>query len=377
MSAQPPISAQVIRTAAGALVYNFAPSKFGRYRAKLAGAYAGLNRVKIAFEGDSLTTGQGAGTGTNHETNAKVGTMPAVFAKLMRKHGLIVSEDSVLGDNTVLNSGMAGITNYDPRAVFTGSGWTRSNRMLVSQSFRSVTNGDAFAFTPALATSNIIVYAAQNTGFGSYTISDGASLLSTINANGSQAFIGSAASRASSSNSWNVAHTTTGDIYIGGIDCWNTDTQMSVYNFGSSGAKSLDIIGTGSAWAPTYAMNVFDPDIVIINIGTNDIRTAVSTATFSANLSANVAAHKTAGRDVVIVAPNPDSAPVNSSLVAPTNAARYTIATQYDVPLIDLSARYGSYAAAAALGFYDDTVHQLPLGYADQAIALFEILRPQ
>ncbi len=366
-----------LKFARGYTLYNFSPSKLGRYRAKLAGSCVGLNRVRIAMEGDSLTTGQGAGTGTYKETNAKAGSVTAQLAKLMRKAGLIVSEDSFFGDNTVLNAGTAGITNYDPRVVFSGTGWTRSNRMLVSQSLRSTAVNDAIAFTPAVATSNIIVYAARNTPFGSYTISDGASLISTVNSTGSQAFIGSAASRSSSTNTWNLAHTVTGDIYIGGVDAWNTDTQMSIYNLGSSGGKSADLIGTGSAWAPTNAKNVLDPDIAIINIGTNDIRTGIAAATFLANLGSNIAAHKAAGRDVILVAPNPDNAPVNASLVPNINTARYTLADQYDVPLIDLTARYGSYAAGAALGLYDDTVHQTPLGYADQAMALFDVLRPQ
>lgn len=371
------ITAEDFRDASGGLFYNFAPSKLGRYRAKLAGAYAGLNRVKIGFEGDSLTTGQGAGTGTNKETNAKVGAMPAVFAKMMRKMGLIVSDDSFFGDNTVLNAGTAGITNYDPRLVFSGSGWGRSNRMLVSQSLRTQTVADKLTFTPASPTSDVTVFAAQNSGFGTYTISDNTTLKSTVNAAGSQAFIASSANRASGSNPWVFEHTVAGDVYIGGVDAWNTDTQMSVYNLGSSGGKSQDLIGTGSAWASTNAKNVLNADLAVINIGTNDIRTNIDTATFLANLGANISAHKTAGRDVILVAPNPDNAPVNASLVAPTNAARFSLADTYDVPLIDLNARYGSYAIANALGLYDDTVHQTPLGYADQAMAIFEMLRPQ
>lgn len=150
----------------------------------------------------------------------------------------------------------------------------------------------------------------------------------------------------------------------------NATYGVQTYNAGISGAK------TDSLASATYR-NVqqtmlktsgWGADAVFIMCETNDAGQGTPVATFKANMQAAITAAVNAGSDVILVT----GFPLNGTDLTPYTAALYDLADSNDLPLLDMQARWGTWAQANALGLYNDNAHPLAPGYADAGRALYK-----
>lgn len=360
-------------------VFNFSPTSLPRYRAKLARAIAGGVPVKIAMIGDSTTAGLGSGSGGTQNLNgAKATAYPAQLAKLFNGAGLTANVNSMWGNNAL--AAIAAPSPYDPSLSFAGSGvWSAGPTALGGAMFLNSTTTDALSYTPTTSTDSIDVYYVQSTGFATFTVKDGSTTLGTPNAAGTAAFIKASFTRTVSANAINLARTGTGaQLYVAGIDTWNSTTdKVKVLNMGISGTQSNGYLANTQTWDFLKSILVVSPDVVVIDLGINDVRNNVAAATYQSNVQTVITTLQTGGIDVVLLRYNPDNSPVNPGLLPAYQGAQYALAAANNIPLIDLTARYGSYATMNAQGDYFDAVHQTAQGYSDFAMSLWQILRPQ
>ena len=356
-------------------IYNANPRFRRKHQMKLAKAFAGGGRYKLAAVGDSQTTGAGAGSGADFCTGAKTKSYPANLAKLFRNAGFIVSEDSVMGDNRLPTAGTASVTLYDPKVAFAGSGWARNSPMtLGGNTFINSTTTDILSFTPAVAGQNIDVYYCTLGGGGTFRISDAATPMGAdVATSGGPGFIKASRTRALSANAINIARLSGGACYINVIDHWANDTQISIYNCGAYGVGSVDWTGASQPYSSLNAQSALAADLIVIQLGANEVRDAVAVATYKANLQTCITAWKANGSDIVLVVPFPSAS--TDETWAPYILALYQLAFDNNLPLINLYDRFGS--RTVSMSVYQSEVHLLAEGYTDVAFAIWELVRPQ
>lgn len=358
---------------------NANPAVLPIWRKALGNVLAGTGYATVACIGDSTTMGAGAGSsGTSNTTGARANSYPALLKKLLNGMGIPAIDENTWGDNTTPGGGTAGITSYDPRVTFTGTSWSRTATALAGALFTNAatSNTDALIFTPTTPCDTFVIWYVQNSGFPTFTVTDGGTTLATINAAGSAAFPGQIVTRASATtNPISIQKSSgTGTFYIGGIDAYNSATKsVRLFNWGTYGSWTTNWTGAGSPWSTLNAIQLVKPSLSIIQLGINDIRNNVSAATYQANMQSLINACKANG-DVILLRFHPDNAPANASLLPGYSAAQSALSVSNNIPLIDLTARFGSYSAMSSV--YWDSVHLLPAGNADVASAVLGVLRP-
>lgn len=149
---------------------------------------------------------------------------------------------------------------------------------------------------------------------------------------------------------------------------------IQTYNAAISGAKTDSLASTDYRHVAQTALNRttgWGADLAIIMCDANDAGTGVSPAVFKANMQTVINTAVTAGTDVVLLA----GLPMNGTDLTLFTKALYELADSNNLPLIDLQAAFGSFAAANALGLYYDTTHLVAAGYAMAARTIFNALR--
>lgn len=372
-------------------IFNNTAEFHRKHQIRLAEAYSGDkigdNRYRIVCVGDSLTDGTGAGTGADFCTGAKVKAYPAVLAKLFRNAGFIVSEDNFGGDGRLPTAGTAAVTLYDPKLTFANSGWTRASPMVFGgNTFINSTTGDTLTFTPAVAGQNIDVYYCTLGGGGTFRITDSTgdgTLGADVVTSGGPNLLKTKRTRTLSAKPIQITRQSGGGVYIPMIDQWANDTQISIYNCGAYGVSSVDWTGTAQPYSSLNAMSVLAPDLIIIQLGANNVRDALTNyesfplaaAAFKGHIDTMVATWQAiaSAPEIVLVASMPNAA--SDTAWAPFIQALYDIAVNRKVPLVNLYDRFIN--RDRSLRLYQDTVHLYGAGYADVAFAHWELLRPQ
>lgn len=159
-----------------------------------------------------------------------------------------------------------------------------------------------------------------------------------------------------------------------------------VSNLARSGATAAMLVqdnATDGRLGMSVAFDASRAHLHIIQMMTNDFQTHVPVATFKARIQQAVERQRSttpvanggtpAGGDVLLVAGQPvnlAAIPADGVQDPPYTAyvgALYEVATEYDVPLMDLDVMFENYAAGSARGWYADNLHASPIGH--EAIA--------
>ncbi|MDC7677046.1 SGNH/GDSL hydrolase family protein [Asticcacaulis machinosus] len=356
------------------------------WRAARAAVTAGERNARILCIGDSTTAGHGAyaaGMGDNN----KAGAWPTQLAALINARGGTASWSSIIGNNNASDTRL-----YDNQVTFpSGQGWNFSTAAGVAGSTLGGYHTTAsvhsppskYNFAPINACDTFEVYnpkAGGNARAWILSVNDGADLATVSNMQTPSppgAFEKYTLTTAMGANVLNIRAQNTETTYLAGIIAYNSAVrEISVLNAGWSGAKASDLNnGSGYAYGPVNAISVYDPDLVIINIGINDANQAspTATATFISHVQAVIAAAKAAGTDVVLMAPTP----IGSSYAANLNtlsAAILALGATNSLPVIDLRARFIDYATANGAGWMRDTLHPNVSGYAQIATAVADLI---
>jgi lysophospholipase L1-like esterase len=160
-----------------------------------------------------------------------------------------------------------------------------------------------------------------------------------------------------------------------------------VENAGVSGTTAADWLAApgwaaagefGPSWSLFHAGNV-DHDLVVIELGVNDRWQAATVNTFRTNLAALVDRARGRGATVVLTASNSPGDASDGTPWSSYVAAVYDVADAKDLPLLDLTDRWGAFADYNADGTghdlaSDTAVHLTAAGNAAKMRAWLDLL---
>jgi hypothetical protein len=162
-----------------------------------------------------------------------------------------------------------------------------------------------------------------------------------------------------------------GDCIIDGVYATKGTTGVRVHNAGRDGGTVL--------WATTQGANLgyvdlIQPKLSVIGLTVNDYNSQTELSTYHTALNTIVAKCKTYG-SVVVVAGNPYN--ISKAIPQTTyNAEAQNVASANGAAFLNMYARWGSYAAAAAAGYMSaDPVHPTLAGQADYKTAIMAVIQ--
>lgn len=343
-------------------VYNLKRSNLRKFQAAAAKAMAGLGQLEIIWVAASFGAGALSATTWNRPKSP-----PYQMREEIGRRGIPVAGTGYV------RFADSGATAIDPRIVYTGTGWNA--------------NGKWYVFTP---TQNDLVTITSDVTGDSFKLTFldlGDASTFTISVDGAVSGAGFTTVTNNAAGTRTVTLTTTikvgstivikktssgGNPTFMGWQVYNSTVPgVIVHNLSQSGSQAT---GTGTTnWSDTSASTSLgklladptkitsdggQPDLVVIDLGTNDIKTPTS-ATDAAVTSAltTIKGFFTSSTDVMFVY----ASQVEDSLISATRweqfgKAMYAYADSLDVPLWDIRAMLGTYSTVVANGQSTDGI---------------------
>ncbi|TPL98327.1 SGNH/GDSL hydrolase family protein [Mesorhizobium sp. B2-3-10] len=324
----------------------------------VAASKAGLGRAKILCVGDSTTAGSGGQVVSN--------SYPDKLKNLL-------ASDGAYQNNRFSDANLA--LSFDTRISY-GAGWaTNGTKCLGGSTYRNSTTSNPIVFTPLTAfdSVDIYLYAASSVNV---TIGGGTTV--TVSGGGGGAIYKKTVTVAQAglpAGIYPVSIVAVGDAVYAGADCYVASTGIDVLNVGASGYTSTDLATT--LYSVASVLPTIAPHLTIINVGINDYNNAspVSEATYKANVQALIDAAQNAGSDVQLVIPNRIGSSNAANEVAFQQYIRDLVTLNGLQPALDVGSVLGTYAAANAAGYMNDTLHPSSAGYTLIAQMFYNALR--
>lgn len=345
--------------------YNFKESNTRKWR-RAAGRAMTSQIAEISVIGDSTTTGAISTVGPTYD---RLNAWPMHMGLELARHGLPKAGTGMVRLND------AGDT--DARWV-KSTGGTAWNNARKTYSYASA-NGATATFTTDVAGDRATVgYFDDNTG-ATFTVSVAGGSDQTVTMNGGIGWKKVTFNGAISVGQTVLITKTSGAfIYIRGAGVWSSTGGLIVNNLSQGGSKAF---GTGVSdtdneyWqdasdthtlgqvyaAPTMSLTV--PDLVIIEVGANDVDLDVSPANIVTALTD--VRERYVDSDFILVG-SWQKAAVSDADHEAYVAALYGLADTLDVPLVDHRARLGTWDQIVAAGLNGDSSAHLKVeAFAD------------
>lgn len=365
-----PVPSGPIVPMSAAGVFNLNAQNLSHWRAAVARVRAGTGRGRVLCVGDSTTQGYGA-QGSASATGCWPLSYPSMLSKLLSTYYVQTTTNSFFGDTSAVSYPL-----YDTRVTL-GANWasdgthpTFGGRWFKYDNL-AVNN---ISFTPSGNVDTVIVFNWKGSaGTFTFNVDGGASLgTSTALSTGWQALQGTVSKAA---HTINVVPNNNGVAYIGGMLAYDsTVPSIDIFQGGYNGATVSFYLGTGQTYNAAATIPFLAPDLTIINLTINDITTydVAGIPNYIVNMQTLISAAIATG-DVILVMGVPGSTNTAAQLSAYRDALMQLARTN-NLPVIDLTTRWGSYAAANAVMPYGSGVHPSQVGYADIAQAIFDAL---
>lgn len=337
-------------------LYNYKPSQVRRLRAGLGRVKGQTGYCKIGFWGDSTVVGAYGGDTGKFSWPAQLKAFLAAAGYPSAGTGLVPC-----------------FNNYsaaEPRiTLFSGEVSLGSFSNMVTNSTNL--NGVQFDTTGTGETGTIMEVWYDDAG---------ASFEVTLDADATRLPVATGGTSTTKFKRWTglanavhkaIAWRTTGTKSVLGFELLNNATYgVRTYNAGISGAKTDSLASAAYRNVQQTMLKTagWGADAVFIMCETNDAGQGTSVATFKANIQAAITAAVNAQTDVILVT----GFPLNGTDLTPYTAALYELADSNDLPLLDMQARWGTWAAANALGLFNDNAHPVAAGYADAGRAVYK-----
>lgn len=356
---------------------NFGPTQLPRWRAALARVRTSQGIARIAVTGDSTTAGFGS-TPTNGYTGAVASSFPAQLASALNAYKVPAQNNSFFTENGFTTVSGATPSVVDPRLTL-GTGWTSAGASTFGgNSFTSSTASSVFTFAPVGAFNTVDIYYLVASGLGTFTVNTGGSTLATVNTAGTSAIGKVTVSTGSSAavGSINIVVSGSSAVFIAGEDAYDSaNNKVSVWNQGRVGAGVAFLAATTNGYSWQNALVSTAPDLVICGIGVNDYRTGGSGITLAnyITLYQQFISAVTAVSDMVMVIEVPSQiTSATAAYQAQFVAAQYALAAANNLPVIDLTQRWVSWASANGYGYYYNNLHPNAIGYNDVAHSVLD-----
>lgn len=351
-----------------------------RLKAMLARVRSGAGRGRIVWKGDSTTVGAGAGDDvtTAHLNGARANRTSAVLARLLTEAGYPALDGAVVGDGGV--TGLTPLPLYDPRVALAGARpWTFQGGQNWAGGNIIVPDTGTFDFTPGVVvdTFEVVIYRAVQPAL-TFLI-DGAppaALFATAGASaaGNVVTVGDTAggfvrvvAKAAGPGAHGLRMTAAaGGGAVRSIMAYDASVAaIHMLNHASNGAVSGEQAASGGGWSGLEALGFDAPDLVIVNLGLNDIATGVPAATYAVHLQSMIGNARASG-DVLLVFPHPAGGPFANAAAHRDAAA--ALAANAGVAFLSLFDHFGgTFTPALQARMADGLVHGNAGFYAEVA----------
>jgi hypothetical protein len=339
--------------------YNWRANNTLKIRGLVASARSSIKRIHIY--GDSTSVGQGSGS--EYRLGSTAERMKTLLASLVPS--LTVGEGIIWFNQD----------STDTRITL-GSGWTNGTQGgagLFSYGM-GISNTTGLLSVTVPACDSVNVYYARISGSGTIGISiDGGTEVT-------QATTGTGTAVKTITGLANTTHTVairavSTPVYPIGVEPVSGTAGLLVSRASRGGTKISDLIGNTQPYnSYACAFTMRPPDLAFLDFGINDYGGQVSLSQYNADLTTAVTALKTNGSDVVLVVPNRPNTTNTISFLTYVGQI-YAVADAQDVPVIDITARWGGNSSTSApSGFYFDNLHASAAGYWDIAEAYVRAL---
>lgn len=361
--------ADFLRIAGGGSVlapgaFNFKQTNLSNWRAARA---AGAGRVLCV--GDSTTAGIWSNGSFN--VDGVVKSYPTQFTTLLNGAAVPASAHSFMGGHNI--GTVAQATAFDPRLAAVGDVSTDINVGVLGGDPYVLNTTGVLKFTPTGPVDTYDVFYATKSGLGGFVASFDGAPGGLIVATGSAEGVGKSTVRGTfGQHTLTLTANNTGVVYVIGIVAYTSAARtLDVVNAGWSGGKITNMANAVNGWSSANAIPAVAPALTVIDCTINDWLNATPIADYTVAMQALITKAKASG-DVVLMIGPPTGGTVNAAQVAGITGANYGLASQNNLPVFDVPARWGSYAAANARGFYGagEVVHPSALGYGDIASGL-------
>lgn len=329
---------------------------FPHWRAAMARVIAGTGNGIIFTIGDSTSLN------------------PSLLSSVPYQLGTLLNTAGLPTNN---QSRFASYASADAR--YSEGSWGQGTPVIGGNNVLFAINSGAgtITFTPTINVDTFVIYSYNGSaGAYSWTIDSG----SPTTVNETSSVVGAMASTTLGSHTLSL-NWVSGGVNIVFIKAYDSSkSQIFVYNAGASGTHTADWVSTSNGLG---GLCYFNQDLTTINLGINDeCQDTVSLGTYLANLQILVTKTAACG-DVVLVTHHPTNpgasagggtCPLNS-VQANFMAGVYALAAKNNIPVIDFFNRWVSYSTSNPFGYYNvDGVHELSVGAADEARAMFNVL---
>lgn len=347
--------------------YNVTESSVRRWRAQLSKALVSASAApaRILCLGDSITEGS---VGSTPMRNFN---WPSRLRSALAADGRAGS----VGEGCVVVGGQVPST-YDERWTL-GSGWGRQSGGIDGM-WQAAPGSGTLSF-PVPSCDTIKIWYVRHAINGTWTYNVDGGSATGVNANGSTSIQSTTFTVSAGTHTLNIIpHATTGYAMILGIEYYTAAARndLEVITGGGHLGYTASDFNQGGA-NPATGFNHTDmqvalaPDLTCICLGRNDAANSGYAASYKTNMAGIIdAARTTASKDVLIITPPP--ANLGTYIYESTiRTALYQLADEKDVPLLDLSLRFGPNWNAAPYNISGDNIHPNDAGsYAiGQAIA--------
>lgn len=362
-------SANDARKAAARYLY---AAKLPAWTTALAAVKAGTRDAKVLIVGDSTSAGVGGNTDATFTHASSWGSFMCAEldrTKVAAAHGLGVPRGESSG------------ALADSRWTF-GAGWTRAvgayqNTYGFAGKGTAYTASDGTTYLTykdprVTADTYDIYYLGQTTG-GLGTLEatvTGASPVTVATGTGASKAVRKLTITAPAANATNIVSIRNigNPIFVIAVEpSLSTTRKVRVGNGSAAGASSITWTtfpnaDTTQRFNGIGAIEAYQPDLTIIDLGINDAQGILGSTAFMTNITALVTAAKITG-DVIIKTMIPSQDPTTFSYEQAYVVA--LLATAY--PAVDMFNRYGTYAQSAAAGLVaGDGLHGNVTMYQDE-----------
>lgn len=351
-------------------------SRLAAWKSSLATKTASIGIVVI---GDSIGSGfNSGGAGTSQAlrlSSGWVGLLNMSLQKTYGNHGPGLILNYANNNNYtwtkngswtgLANTGPYGSASVDESTVWSATGTGGAYSSTISYTLPAIV-ADSFS---------VLTYRASDSGECSVVIDGGAA---TVIANATNAtpapvlttvsagFLGAHIVSVGPNGSANKC-------YFAGVAPTIGSTGVSVHNLSQNGAKSAAFGATTGEAGNLGFLALLSPSLLIVEIGINDFNAAVSVDEFQTQYGNILTAGVDAGASLLILGEPPTAATDGAALWASYRSALRTLAQAYNAELLDITSRWGTYAAANAAGLIYSN-HPNTAGHADIAVYVQQLL---
>jgi lysophospholipase L1-like esterase len=335
------------------------------FNAALAATKAGTSDTFVLELGDSTTRGAICDEGANVDNEACA--WPTFFSQYASYYGLSGAASSICGEGA---EGVSNIPLYDPRVTISGaltSNAGASTSVFGGQAYEA-TAAAGMTFTPVENVDTFTVYYLQSSTTipaGSFTENIDGGSNTTVNTSGANA-LGSSVLTAGSAGS-HTLHLAwvSGTIEIACIVGSNSHARQVIsLNGGIYGSSTANWDFFTYPWSRLQASSMYSANLVIIDLGINDMLQSVGPATYFADMQAIITQARASGTaDVVLKTFIPQQ---SSSVTLPTQTLFLqriaALAKANNLQVINTNGLFGSWVAANAKGWMSGSNHALAAG---------------